>query len=83
LVSATFNALNQPLRSAFIVSTRLFVLAVPLAWLGSRVLGVSGIFAGMAAGNVVVGLLALRMVWEFLGRRDQPVAEPEPMADAA
>jgi putative MATE family efflux protein len=82
LVSAAFNALNQPLRSAFIVSTRLFVLAIPLAWLGADALGVTGIFAGMSVANVIIGLVAMRLVWSFLGRSEERVVA-DPVADAA
>lgn len=66
LVSATFNATNHPLRSAFVVSLRIFVLAVPLAWIGAKLAGTTGLFAGVACANATVGIVAWLMVRRFL-----------------
>ena len=65
-VNATFNASNHPLRAALVISFRLFVLAVPLALLGSMWNGVPGIFGGIAAANIVIGVIAILMARSFL-----------------
>jgi putative MATE family efflux protein len=58
-VTAMFNAVNQPLKSTLIISMRLFVFAVPLAFAGSLLWGVPGLFLGIAIANVLVGAAAL------------------------
>lgn len=62
LVGSAFNALGRPLKASAIVFVRLVVLAVPLAWLGSREFGLPGLFGGIALANVLVGVVAYRMV---------------------
>ncbi len=56
-----FNAIQKPLHAALLTIIRLAVLAVPLAWCGSRLWGVYGIYAGIATATWLSGLLAL--VW--------------------
>lgn len=65
-VNATFNASNHPLRAALVISFRLFVLAVPLAWLGAMWSGATGVFGGIAVANIVIGLIAILMARSFL-----------------
>jgi putative MATE family efflux protein len=66
IVNAMFHAVNQPYKSAFIIVLRLFVFGVPLAYFLSLALGVNGIFAGLAIGNVIVGVIALALARRFL-----------------
>jgi len=70
LAGAMFNALNKPLNAAALVTLRLLGLAVPLAWLGSRLLGVPGIFGALAVANILGAAVAWVWVQRFLeGRR--------------
>jgi len=69
LVGSVFNALNRPLSAAGLMILRLLLLAVPLAWLGSRFLGVAGIFGGLATANVLGAAVAWIWVQRFLGNR--------------
>ncbi len=55
LASSACNGLNLPLQSSVINLVRLFLLILPLAWLGSAWLGLLGIFLGVAIGNAVSG----------------------------
>ena len=64
-----FNAVNQPLRAALLIGIRLFVLAIPLAWIGMQLWQVRGIFAGMAAANILIGVMAYASLTLFLRRR--------------
>ena len=48
VINASFNGLGNPMPAVAISLTRMFVLTVPLAYAGSRVWGVSGVFAGVA-----------------------------------
>ena len=66
LVNAMFNALGKPLQASLIIILHLFVFVLPLAYLGSKVYGLKGIFIGIAVGNAVVGVIAYLMVQKFL-----------------
>ena len=68
LVNSMFNALGKPLQAVLVIILHLFVLVIPLAYLGSKVYGLKGIFIGIAVGNVVAGVIAYLMVQKFLVR---------------
>ena len=58
LSANAYNGLNKPLPSTFFSVLRMLVLYVPLAWLGSHLFGINGIFwAGLVA-NVIVGVMS-------------------------
>jgi Na+-driven multidrug efflux pump len=73
LGGAFFSALKHPLPAATIDIVRMFLLTLPLAWVGDRLGGVAGIFAGVAAANVLAGMLAAGATERFsrrlLGRK--------------
>lgn len=54
--SSSFNALGKPVPSVVMTLTRMLVLYVPLAYLGSRLFGVNGIFAAACFANMAVGI---------------------------
>ncbi len=58
LSTASFNGINKPYPSAVFSVIRTFVLYVLLAWLGSRLLGINGIFWAGFTANVMVGILS-------------------------
>ena len=68
LVNSMFNALGKPLQASLVIILHLFVFVLPLAYLGSMVYGLKGIFIGIAAGNAAVGIIAYLMVQKFLVR---------------
>ena len=68
LVNSTFNALGKPLQASLVIILHLFVFVLPLAYLGSKVYGLKGIFVGIAVGNAAVGVIAYLMVQKFLLR---------------
>ena len=68
LVNSTFNALGKPLQASLVIILHLFVFVLPLAYLGSKVYGLKGIFVGIAVGNAVVGIIAYLMVQKFFLR---------------
>jgi len=76
-VNATFNAADHPLRAAFIIVVRLFVLAVPLALAGSALGDLPGLFAGIAAANMIVGILAILMGRHYLRRVEERIGSVE------
>jgi putative MATE family efflux protein len=59
--TSTINALHKPKYSLFITILRLFVLYIPLAWLGHEWFGLEGIFWGCAIGNLLAGAYILFM----------------------
>ena len=59
LISASCNALNRPFHSTAINIMRLFLLLVPLVYLGSHFWNTVGFFFGIAAGNFLTGVVAL------------------------
>ena len=58
VASSAFNALGRPVPSIVMMVVRMFVLYIPLAYLGSRFFGPVGIFVGAAIANTLVGLAA-------------------------
>jgi putative MATE family efflux protein len=64
LAGALLNAINRPIRASFVAVVRLFVLMVPLAYMGSVFGGVEGLFIGVSAANLIVGFFA----WRYAAR---------------
>ncbi|MDJ0594961.1 MAG: MATE family efflux transporter [Pleurocapsa sp. MO_226.B13] len=54
--SSAFNALGKPLPALGMSLSRLLLLYVPLAYLGSQLFGISGIFGAACISNGIVGL---------------------------
>lgn len=66
MVSSAFNAMDHAPRSTLLSVIRSILLAVPLAWLGGQVLGLSGIFVGLVIASLISSLLGLRWMRTFL-----------------
>lgn len=58
VVNATFNGVGRPGPAVVISTTRMFLVMVPLAWLGARIAGVGGVFAGLAVANMIAAGIA-------------------------
>ena len=58
LVGSAFNAMRSPGRSLWLSVVRLFALFLPLAFVGSLVFGFVGLLVGVAAANVLAGVVA-------------------------
>ncbi len=67
VVNAAFNGAGRPLAATAVSLARIAVLYVPLAWIGGRLAGPPGIFAGLALANLGGGAVAW-LVW----RRNLP-----------
>ncbi len=59
--TSAFNAIDKPLHSMTVSLLRMFVLYVPLALVGSALLGLSGIWWAAAAANAMSGIMSV--VW--------------------
>jgi len=69
LTSASFNAINKPLSAAALSLIRMFVLYIPLAYIGGRLLGLRGLFGGICLANILAGIIAL--LWLAHERRTE------------
>lgn len=58
VTSSMFNALGNPTPSVIITALRMFVFYIPLAYLGSNLFGINGIFIGASLANILVGIIA-------------------------
>lgn len=64
LTNSALNVLRKPLHATALAIARMFVLYVPLAYLGSMLFGVPGIFGAAAVANIATGIAA----WLWLNR---------------
>jgi putative MATE family efflux protein len=64
VINAAFNGLGRPGPALVMSTARMFAIMVPLAWLGGRIAGVTGIFAGLAIAN----LLSAGLAWWWFRR---------------
>ncbi len=58
LSTSSYNGINKPYPSAIFSIIRMFVLYAPLAWIGSKIIGLNGVFwAGLIA-NITIGIIS-------------------------
>jgi putative MATE family efflux protein len=74
VVNAAFNGIGKPLPAVAISVGRTLILYVPLAYLGSHLLGIPGIFAAACFSDVLSGIIAY--AW-FRNRSRAHFAMPE------
>ena len=71
LSTASFNGINKPYPSAIFSVIRMLVLYFPLAWLGSQLFGIYGVFwAGLIA-NVIVGVLSFSVLHKTIKKLEK------------
>ena len=75
VVNAAFNGLGRPLPAVVISLTRMGALYIPLAYVGARLFGVTGIFVAATLSNLLVGAAAFAWNWRIC--RQQGTAEPD------
>ena len=68
LSTSSFNGLNKPYPSATFSLIRMFVLYVPLAWIGSRFFGINGIFWAGFIANVISGVFSYKYLYVTVRR---------------
>jgi len=61
LTNSSFNALHKPMVALVLSVVRLFVCYVPLAYLGSYLYGINGLFAGALLGIVLMAGISYRL----------------------
>ena len=62
LCMVSLNVLRRPRMALLLTFTRLMILYVPLAYIGSRFWGLQGLFAGAAMGNILACIFAWTMI---------------------
>jgi putative MATE family efflux protein len=67
LTAAAFNGLKRPFQAAGVAALRLFILLIPLAFIGRELYGLIGLFGGVALGNVLSGTLGF--LWFIRSRQ--------------
>ena len=74
VASSSFNARGKPIPPLIMTVVRIFVLYIPLCYLGDYLWGYMGIFIATGVVNVVMGAIA--WYWNNLSvnERDLPVA---------
>lgn len=60
LTNSSLNALHRPMRALLLSIFRLFVMFIPLSWLGNHLAGLIGLFVGGVIANVLTAWLAYR-----------------------
>jgi len=73
--SATFNALGKPLPSLVMILVRMFILYIPLAYLGSWLFDINGIFFAACFSNLAVGVGAY--IWNRIACNQQAAKESQ------
>ncbi|PAY02991.1 MATE family efflux transporter [Pseudoalteromonas sp. HM-SA03] len=58
LTNSSFNALHKPMNALILSVIRLFIFYVPIAYVGSQLAGLPGLFAGAALGNLFTAAIA-------------------------
>ncbi|MEM0514912.1 MATE family efflux transporter [Pseudoalteromonas sp. YIC-827] len=58
LTNSSFNALHKPMHALVLSVVRLFVFYVPIAYLGSLIGDLTGLFIGAAVGNLLTAIVA-------------------------
>ncbi|MGL4473011.1 MAG: MATE family efflux transporter, partial [Shewanella sp.] len=56
IVATSLNAYHKPMASLTLNLCRLFLLMLPLAWLGAELFGVTGLLAALPLTNLVMGI---------------------------
>ncbi len=58
-INNSFNAIDRPIVAAGLSLTRTVGLTMPLAWAGSYLFDIEGIFWGIAAANIIIGVISI------------------------
>ena len=74
--ASAFNALGVPQRAAMMILSKYLIFQIPLAFIGGKLFGVPGIFAGIAATNLLLGVGLHFMNW----RRCQMMQQAAPQS---
>lgn len=71
LAAAAFNALNRPIHASILNIVRMFVLYIPLAWIGASFFHVDGVFSGIVLANLAAGILSMYWLRRMLREKTE------------
>ena len=71
LTNSSFNALHRPMNALVLSVIRLFVFYVPIAYVGSLIADLTGLFIGAAMGNLFTAVVAYLWFTHELKRHSQ------------
>jgi putative MATE family efflux protein len=66
-IGTILNVLKRPFHSTGITIIQMFVIYIPLAFLGARFVGIAGIFAALAFSYILMGFISIKMVEKQIG----------------
>ena len=64
--TSTMNVLKKPIHAAGMTVLEMFVLMIPLAFLGSHLLGLRGVFGAIPIAYIVAGFVSCMLLGRFL-----------------
>ena len=64
--TSTMNVLKKPLHAAGMTILEMFVLVIPLAFLGSHLFGLRGVYAALPIGYIITGIASCMLLGRFL-----------------
>lgn len=76
IANSMLNGTDRPRQGLLLVSLRLFALTLPLAYLGSLIAGLVGLFLGVTLANLAVGATAYIIVSRRLSQMAAPTTDP-------
>ncbi|WP_235263567.1 MATE family efflux transporter [Nitrincola sp. A-D6] len=65
LSASAFNALHQPLLALKVSLIRLFLMYLPLGWLGNQLFGLEGLFSALVLANILTAIIA----WSWMRQK--------------
>ena len=70
MTEETLNAIGRPAMATATTAIHMFVLYAPLAYLGSHLWQMTGLFSGVAAADILAGFVGLATVHHLCHRRE-------------
>jgi putative MATE family efflux protein len=77
VMNASFNGMGKPMPAVHISLARMVLIYLPLAFVGNRYFGISGIFAAYAIANIITGIIAFS--WARSSVPEQCAAHKSPV----
>jgi Na+-driven multidrug efflux pump len=71
MTEETLNAIGRPVMATATTAFHMFVLYAPLAYLGSHLWQMTGLFSGVAAADILAGFVGLATVHRLCHRRER------------
>ncbi|RUO58605.1 MATE family efflux transporter [Pseudidiomarina insulisalsae] len=68
LTNSSFNAMHAPISALWLSVVRLFVMFVPLSYIGSLIADMTGLFIGGVVANIITAALAWKWFQKYLNK---------------